>query len=91
MGATEKQAIEAAVADLRGVLDSEDAEVIKAKTDALAQASMKLGEAMYRAQQGAEGAAAGGPGAGGGAAGGNAEGVVDAEFEEVDDERKRSA
>ena len=35
-------------------------------------------------------AAAGGPGAGG-AAGGNAEGVVDAEFEEVDDERKRSA
>jgi molecular chaperone DnaK len=90
VGATEKQAIEAAVADLRGVLDSEDAEVIKAKTDALAQASMKLGEAMYRAQQGAEGAAAGGPGAGG-AAGGNAEGVVDAEFEEVDDERKRSA
>src|SRR3954467_1498886 len=85
VGATEKQAIEAAVADLRGVLDSEDAEVIKAKTDALAQASMKLGEAMYRAQQGAEGAAAGGPGAGGGAAGGNAEGVVDAEFEEVDD------
>src|SRR3954449_11934883 len=77
VGATEKQAIEAAVADLRGVLDSEDAEVIKAKTDALAQASMKLGEAMYRAQQGAEGAAAGGPGAGGGAAGGNAEGVVD--------------
>jgi molecular chaperone DnaK len=91
VGATEKQAIEAAVADLRGVLDSEDAEVIKTKTDALAQASMKLGEAMYRAQQGAEGAAAGGPGAGGGAAGGNAEGVVDAEFEEVDDERKRSA
>ena len=90
VGATEKQAIEAAVADLRGVLDSEDAEAIKAKTDALAQASMKLGEAMYRAQQGAEGAAAGGPGAGG-AAGGNAEGVVDAEFEEVDDERKRSA
>jgi molecular chaperone DnaK len=91
VGATEKQAIEAAVADLRGVLDSEDAEVIKAKTDALAQASMKLGEAMYRAQQGAaEGAAAGGPGAGG-AAGGTAEGVVDAEFEEVDDERKRSA
>src|SRR5690349_5529175 len=52
VGATEKQAIEAAVADLRGVLDSEDAEAIKAKTDALAQASMKLGEAMYRAQQG---------------------------------------
>jgi molecular chaperone DnaK len=91
VGAAEKQAIEAAVADLRGVLDSEDAEVIKAKTDALAQASMKLGEAMYRAQQGAEGAGPGGPGAGGGTTGGNAEGVVDAEFEEVDDERKRSA
>src|ERR671926_872922 len=52
VGASERQAIEAALADLKGVLDSEDAEVIKAKTDALAQASMKLGEAMYRAQQG---------------------------------------
>ena len=73
------------VADLKGVLDSEDAEAISAKTDALAQASMKLGEAMYKAQ--AEAGEAGGepppPQAG--------EGVVDAEFEEVDDDRKKSA
>ena len=51
--AQRRSAIEPAVADLRGVLDSEDAEAIKAKTEALAQASMKLGEAMYRAQQAA--------------------------------------
>ena len=50
VGAGEKAAIEQAVADLKGVLDSEDAEAISAKTDALAQAAMKLGEAMYKAQ-----------------------------------------
>jgi molecular chaperone DnaK len=49
--AGDRQPIELAVAELKGVLDSEDADAIKAKTDALAQVSMKLGEAMYRAQQ----------------------------------------
>ena len=64
------------------------------KTDALAQVSMKLGEAMYKAQQEAGGGGTPGDDAGGGRAGGaraGGEGVVDAEFEEVDDERKRSA
>ena len=89
VSAGDKAAIEQAVTDLKGVLDGDDAEAIKSRTDALAQASMKLGEAMYKAQ--AE--AAGGPGGGGGEgprqSGGD--GVVDAEFEEVDDDRKKSA
>ena len=42
-----KSSIESAVADLKEVLESEDSEKIKAKTEALMQSSMKLGEAMY--------------------------------------------
>jgi molecular chaperone DnaK len=93
--ASDRQPIEQAVTDLRAVLDSEDADAIRSKTDALAQVSMKLGEAMYRAhQEGGDSDAGGdsGPGAAGGGGGGAREGVVDAEFEEVDDTgRKRSA
>ena len=58
VGAGDKAAIEQAIADLKGVLDSEDAEPIRAKTDALAQAAMKLGEAMYKAQAAGRRAAA---------------------------------
>ena len=79
IAAADKSVIESAMADLKTVLGSEDAEDIKAKTNALAQASMKLGEAMYAASQ-AEGAAAGGEKAD--------DGVVDADFEEVRDDKK---
>ena len=79
VGAAEKSAIESATADLKAVKDGEDVEAITAKTQALVQASMKLGEAMYAAQQGQ---AAGEPEAEG------HEGVVDAEFEEVSDDKK---
>ncbi len=93
MGAEDKAAVEHAVADLRQALEGQDAGEIKAKTDLLSQAAMKIGEAMYRSEQQAGGP--GGPegGAGGGGAGtGGDEGVVDAEFEEVDDDKKsRSA
>ncbi|MGZ3400869.1 MAG: Hsp70 family protein, partial [Caulobacteraceae bacterium] len=78
----DKAAIEKAREDLNTALGEDDADAITAKTEALAQASMKLGEAMYQAQQGqagAEGAAHEG-GQGG-------EDVVDAEFEEVDDHK----
>jgi molecular chaperone DnaK len=92
VAAGDRSAIEASVAELKGVLDSEDADLIRSKTEALAQVSMKLGEAMYRAQQGGgDGGAAGGGAAGGGAQQERGEGVVDAEFEEVDDDRKKSA
>ncbi|WP_029012451.1 molecular chaperone DnaK [Niveispirillum irakense] len=88
--AADKTAVEAAIADLKGVMGSEDAAEIKAKTDALAQASMKLGEALYKAGQ--EGPAAGAAGAGAAASDEEATGgekVVDADFEEVDDDRKK--
>ncbi|MDB5472380.1 MAG: molecular chaperone DnaK, partial [Caulobacter sp.] len=82
VGPDEKAAIETALADLKAVVDGEDAEDIAAKTQALIQASMKLGEAMYKAQQGetAEGGDA--------APEATDESVVDAEFEEVDDDKK---
>ncbi len=90
LGAADKQAIESAIAELKAVKDSEDADAIKAKTDALAQASYKLGEAMYKSQQ--PGAGAAGPGDGNAGAGGQSkEGVVDADFEEVDENRKGGA
>jgi molecular chaperone DnaK len=87
--AADKEAIEHAIAELKAALASENAEDIKAKTQALTEVSMKLGEAMYKAQQ--EQAAPTGPEAAGGAqAGGQADDkVVDADFTEVkDDDRK---
>jgi molecular chaperone DnaK len=86
--AADRTAIEGAITELKGVLESEDPEAIKAKSDTLAQVAMKLGEAMYKSQQ-----SEGGDGDGGDAGGTSASGddVVDAEFEEVDDEKKKSA
>ena len=78
VSAEEKAAIEAALTDLKESLDGGDAEAIASKTQTLIQASMKLGEAMYKAQSGEDGAGAGKAD----------DGVVDAEFEEVDDEHK---
>ncbi|WP_282186534.1 molecular chaperone DnaK [Azospirillum aestuarii] len=86
--AADKTAAEAAVAELKSVMDGEDLEAVKAKTEALAQVSMKLGEAMYKAGQG-EAPGAGAAGAAGAAP--NEPGVVDADFEEVDDDKKKSA
>ncbi|MDC9822610.1 molecular chaperone DnaK [Devosia sp. ZB163] len=84
VSAEEKAAIETAIADLRGVIDGDEAEVIKEKSAALAEASMKLGEAMYKASQAeAEAKAEGGDQPAD-------DDVVDAEFEEVKDD-KRSA
>ena len=66
VGETERRAIENALADLKEALKGTDAAAIEAKSNTLAQASMKLGEAMYKAQQ--EGSS-GGPDAPGGGAG----------------------
>jgi len=84
VGVVEKQAIEAALADLKASLGGENASDIQAKTQALVQASMKIGEAMYGGQGG------GGPGDEP-PGGGQGDGVVDAEFEEVDGQSKKSA
>jgi len=88
VSAADKSAIEAAVAELKTAMEGEDVSDIEAKTNALAQASMKLGEAMYHANQaGGEGAEAGGA-----EAGASNEDVVDADFEEVsDDDQQKSA
>jgi molecular chaperone DnaK len=89
VGENDRRAIENAIADLKEALKGSDSAAITAKTNALAQASMKLGEAMYKqAQEGA--AAAGGPGgaAPGGDGSGKTDDVVDAEFTEVDDDKK---
>ena len=92
VGAQEKGEAEAAIAAAKSALEGQDAEAIKQAGERLSQAAMKIGEAMYKAQAEA-GAAPGGPEAGGGhAPGGKADDkVVDAEFEEVDDKKKKSA
>jgi len=100
VGAEDRSAIETAIKDLRGVIDSGDAAAIKAKSEVLKQASYKLAEEVYKnagqAQAGAEGAASGpGPDAGnaqgGSTSGSNNSGdnVEDVDYEVVDDEDKK--
>jgi molecular chaperone DnaK len=93
VSADDKSRIEAAVAELKEAVKSDNVDTIKAKTGALAQASMKLGEALYKAQQQAGGGPDPGPSPGAGEAKKNASGdnVVDADFEEVKDDKKKSA
>jgi molecular chaperone DnaK len=81
VGETDRRAIEDAISDLKEALKGNDSEAIKAKTNTLAQVSMKLGEAMYKEQQ-----------AGGSAdAAAKKDDVVEGEFTEVDDDKKKSA
>ena len=97
----DKTAIEVAVTDLREIMDGEDLEAITAKTEALTQASMKLGEAIYKAsQEEAAQAEAAGDGTSEGEApdgeaadgdGNDDSNVVDADFEEVDPEKEKKA
>ena len=93
VSADDKASIEQAISELKSVLDGDDVEVLKAKTEALSQASMKLGEAMYKTQAETEAAAGGddGPSADGGSASDKNDDVVDADFEEVDDDQKKKS
>ncbi len=99
--ADDKTAVEAAIAELKTAAEGEDTEAIQAKTQALAEVSMKLGQALYEQGQagdgagdgpgdGPDGGAANGAGADDQAAGsaGGDDKVVDADFEEVDDDKK---
>ena len=80
-----KSEVETALEALKTALTGGDTADIKAKTDALTQVSMKLGEALYKAAQ----AEAQTDEAGGGTdTDGGRENVVDADFEEVDDDKK---
>ena len=78
-----KKAIETALEELKTAMEGEDSEAIKSKTEALATASQKLGEVMY--QQAQSEAEAGDASA---ESDEQQDDVVDAEFEEVDDEKK---
>jgi molecular chaperone DnaK len=95
VAAADKTAVESAIVELKSTMEGDDVEAIKGKTDAVMQALIKVGEALYKAA----GDAAGGDGdgaaqgdAGGSTAGtGEEEKVVDADFEEVDDRKGKSA
>jgi molecular chaperone DnaK len=86
--ASAKGEVEKAIAETESAIATEDSEKIKAATATLAQVAMKIGEAIYSAAQASAGAddAPGGKGAPG-------DGIVDAEFEEVKDDKgkKKSA
>ena len=81
----EKMEVESALAAARTAMEGQDADAIREASEKLSQASMKMGEALYKAEQAApkpeEGAA--------GAAGASKDKVVDAEFEEVDPNKKK--
>merc|ERR1712078_472462 len=85
----DKKAIEDASGSLKEALKGEDVEDIKKKTEQLVQASMKLGEAIYKSQQSAKPES--GKDDGGDDAGKKDENVVDADFEEVKDENKEKS
>jgi len=87
--AGDRSAIESDLSALKEAVKGDDAADIKTKTDALAQSSMKLGEAMYKAAQEAEQASESGESAGGAKGGAGADNVVDADFEEVDDDKDK--
>lgn len=88
----EKETIEAAIKDLEEVLKGEDKEAIEEKTKALTEASGKMAERLYAEKGAAEAGAAAGGDAGAADAGAEQakanDDVVDAEFEEVDDNKK---
>ena len=88
--ASDKAAIETAVADLKQAMKSEDTADIEAKTQTLAQAVSKLGEAMYKAEQSAQAASAD-DADGGQTTDGDDDAVVDADFEEVDEDKQGDA
>jgi molecular chaperone DnaK len=86
VGEAERDAISGAIASLKSALEGDDPEAIEEKTNALAQASMKLGQAMYDAASAEQAHADARSDAA------KADGdVVDADFEDLDDDKKKSA
>ena len=86
----EKNAIENDIKSLKESLESDDIEQIKKGLEALTQSSMKLGEAMYKAQQQDNNQPENDPGQPGSDSNKKNEKVVDAEFEEVKDDTKQA-
>ncbi len=86
LDASDKTSIEAAIADVEEAAKGDDADEISAKVETLMQASHKLAEQMYGQSGGAEG----GPDMGGDGQSAQDDNVVDAEFEEVDDDENKA-
>jgi len=95
--AQEKGEAEAAMNAARSAMEGTDGEALKQATERLSQSAMKIGEVMYKAQQAEQAADATAQAGGAGGQQGGPQGakpdekVVDAEFEEVDDKKKKSA
>ena len=82
-----REVIAAAITDLKSVIEGEDTEAIQTKAQTLAEASMKLGEAIYKAQAEEEATVEEAEPADDGPVE-EGDDVVDAEFEEVQDDKK---
>jgi molecular chaperone DnaK len=89
VSAEEKTAIETDLAALKEALTAEDKDAIQAQMQTLAQSSMKLGEAAYKASQPTEGADVQPP-TGEANTASEGENIVDAEYEVKDDDRKKA-
>ena len=85
---SEKSSIESAIAELEEAMKGDDKDAIESKTHALTELSGKLAEKLYSQAGGAEGAADATATDANAAAGGSNDDVVDAEFEEVDEDKK---
>ena len=88
----DKSAVEAAISDLESVLDTDDVEVLRKKTEALQSAAATVAQKAYEAASAQEGAAGASDeaatGAGAQAGGGPESGPVDADYEVVDEDKK---
>jgi molecular chaperone DnaK len=85
----ERVEVESALAAARTAMEGQDAEVIREASEKLSQAAMKMGEALYKAEQASPKAEEPAASSGGGAGGASNDKVVDAEFEEVDPNKKK--
>ncbi len=88
---TDKKAIETGISDLRNALKGTDTEEVKKKTQALVQSSMKLGEAVYKSQQKDTSKKGAQQNKGSESKDKNKDNVVDADFEEVKEDKEKSA
>jgi len=89
VSAADKEAVEKDLQSLKDAIASDDTARIEQATQALGQSSMKIGEAMYKAEQ-AKGAPSAGDTQDSASSGTNDETIVDAQFEEVDDKKKKA-
>nr|WP_321984157.1 molecular chaperone DnaK [uncultured Lichenicoccus sp.] len=91
VSAPDRGEAEAAIAAVKSAIAGSDVSAVKSASEKLGQVAMKIGEGLYKQEQGGAGAAgpsAAGPGSAGPTAGPNGEKVVDADFEDVDDKKK---